>query len=659
MNAIKFQNQNFLNLYADGSYDLRLGRAGLYNCFPSIDGKSVDDAAVTIDALQDAVTVTYQKEEITLQLQFAGSESHLSIKTKLLNITGDAVEKVNIFDQAVVTNAKKILAHGYFSWDQSFMVHAEDLEDAEGNGLTAILNKDDVLFMGYLTHDKMFQTFNYKAEANQIALTSEMYLEGKDLSDISGVEFSEVVCFSDPDLDLGQKKWADLVVQANDIKLDKPITKGWCSWYYDYFWFSGEILENHLANFKPHKADLNLDVFVVDANHFAHLGDWLTPDPKFPKGMEYYAQEITKAGYVPGIWIGPWMVSDRGQVFKDHPEWMVKDMEGNLIEFMNPLGEDNIWAYRGKLHYCLDTSHPEAFEYLRQVFRTLRKWGYKYYKTDFMFWGSMDRFEGGWMHDGINAHNLIKNKAERPLIKRHTPGKTRMEYFVDVLKMIREEIGEESIWLGCGQPIWSSIGYVDSMRVSRDVGARWAAHNSPKELLNDLAYRNFTNNKFYEVDPDCILLRDWETKITETEATSLALLMGVAQGMIMTSDYVNECKQHRLDLFKFVQGDNDQLAFRPQLLGREENLIIYSGTRKDNGMGVIYFFNNGEEPVEKTYDLADLEISGSKAVEWKKESNVLDLGDGKISVSLEPHASTLFYINNEIKAGWKPETITG
>ena len=53
-----------------------------------------------------------------------------------------------------------------------------------------------------------------------------------------------------------------------------------------------------------------------------------------------------------------------------------------------------------------------------------------------MFWGSMDRFEGGWFHDGLNKHNLILDKSKRPLIKRHTPGKTRMEYFVDLLKMV-------------------------------------------------------------------------------------------------------------------------------------------------------------------------------------------------------------------------------
>ena len=658
MMQIKFQKSSYLNVYDDGTYDVVMGYTGYYQCFPAVNGEYLCGAEVSVKEGADSATISYTTPNFTLILAFSKKDDYLSLKTTLRGIKVNEIEKVSVFKDAYITGIEKLLAHGYFSWDQSFLYNAEDVNKAEASALGIILNEKAVSIAGYLSHDKMFQTFQYRTEKSQYFSTSEMYLEGKDLTNISDVEFSEIVFFSHDDLDLGQKKWADMVVSVNNVKLNKPTTTGWCSWYYDYFWFSGEILERHLEKFAPYKKDLNFDVFVIDANHLEHVGDWLYPDAKFPKGMEYYAQEITKAGYIPGIWIGPWMVADRSRIFKEHKDWLCRDENGELIEFMNPLGEDNVWAYRSKIHYCLDTSNPEAFEYLRHCFRTLRAWGYKYFKTDFMFWGSMDRFEGGWYHDGLNKHNLILDKAQQPKIKRHTPGKTRMEYFVDVLKMIREEIGEESIWLGCGQPIWASIGYVDAMRVSRDVGARWVAHNSPKELLNDLALRNFTNGRFYEVDPDCVLLRTWETKITETEATSLALYMGIAQGMVMTSDYVDECPQHRLDNFKFLMGDNSVIEFRPPLLGRETDLVVYSGTRKDNGLGVIFFFNNGEVPVSKSYDLAKLEVKGTNAVEWKKEG-VISL-DGTISVTLQPHESTLFYVQSEpFAAGWQPSKITG
>ena len=659
MKLLQFQENSCLIVYPGGSFDLRLGETGIINCFPIINEINTPPANVHIARDEQSISALYKWPELVLTIHFLKQNDKLLIRPTIANLNIKKVEKVELFHQANVGGVKKILAHGYFSWDQSFLIGSEDLEEVTGNGVTALMNEKESIILGFLEHDRFFQTFDYKTAENQIFLTTSIYLEGKDLSGLNEIRLTDLVVFSNNDLDQGQKLWADEVTAFNSILLEKPPTRGWCSWYYDYFWFSGEILESHLKNFKPHKEKLNLNVFVIDANHFEHLGDWLYPDAKFPEGMEYYAREIDKAGYIPGIWIGPWMVADRSRVFKEHKEWLCRDENGNLIEFMNPLGEDNVWAYRSKIHYCLDTSHPEAFGYLRNVFRTLRAWGYRYFKTDFMFWGSMDRFEGGWYHEGINAHNLITDKADQPVIQRHTPGKTRIEYFIDVLKMIREEIGEESIWLGCGQPIWASAGYVDCMRVSRDVGARWEAHNSPKELLNDLSLRNFTNRKFYEVDPDCVLLREHETKITEVEATSLALYMGVAQGMVLTSDYVNECPPHRLELFKFIQGENDKLTFRPPLLGREEDLIIYSGKRIDTDLYVILFFNNGEETVEKEYQLKELEVCGNHAIAWMQENKPFKV-DTSISVKLEPHHSKLIYLRDTpFEKGWKPKKITG
>ncbi len=658
MRQVKFQTDCYLNIYDDGYYDIILGQTGYYRCFPTVDNSRIAWNGIDIVGDNGCAVITYRTDLFNLILHFQSKGTYLSLLTTLDRLKTNHIEKVCVFDNAYLNGVEKVLAHGYFSWDQSFLYRASELTYAEASALGVVLYENSVALAGYITHDRMYQTFVYRSDSNQFRSTSEIYLEGKNLAGLSSIDFSEIIFLSHDDLDLAQKKWADIVKKANGITLSKPTTTGWCSWYYDYFWFSGEILERHLEKFAPYKDLLNLNVFVIDANHFEHLGDWLWPDAKFPRGMKHYASLISEAGYIPGIWIGPWMVADRSRVFRDHKDWLCRDENGVLIEFMNPLGEDNVWGYRSKIHYCLDTSNPEAFEYLRNVFRTYYEWGFRYFKTDFMFWGSMDRFEGGWYHDGVNKHNLIADKSERPLIQRHTPGKTRMEYFTDVLRMIREEIGPESIWLGCGQPVWASVGYVDCMRVSRDVGARWVAHNSPKELLNDLALRNFTNRRFYEVDPDCVLLRTWETKITETEATTLALLMGVAQGMVMTSDYVDECPEHRISLFKFLMGENDKIEFRPLLLGRENDLIIYGGTRNDNGMGIVFICNAGETEIDKEYRTGTLGISGSFAYEWLTDSYT-DLS-GFVKVKLTPHQSALYYIQEKpFENNWKPKKITG
>ena len=127
------------------------------------------------------------------------------------------------------------------------------------------------------------------------------------------------------------------------------------------------------------------------------------------------------------------MVSSQSELYRNHPDWLLHRHDGSLLVEW----EKDPW---GQGQVCiLDTSHPEAFEHIRSVFRTLRKWGITYFKTDFMDWG---------------LQNSLK-------VRRFTPGKTSVQYYLDVVRMIREEIGEESYWLGCISPYPPMIGYVD------------------------------------------------------------------------------------------------------------------------------------------------------------------------------------------------------
>jgi hypothetical protein len=75
-------------------------------------------------------------------------------------------------------------------------------------------------------------------------------------------------------------------------------------------------------------------------------------------------------------------------------------------------------------------------------------------------------------------------------------------------------------------------------------------------------------------------------------------------------------------------------------------------------MSILFFFNNGETPVNKSYPLALLGVTGTYAVRWKKEDDIHL--EGMISVCLNPHESALFYIQDKpFEKGWQPVKITG
>ena len=160
----------------------------------------------------------------------------------------------------------------------------------------------------------------------------------------------------------------------------------------------------------------------------------------------------------------------------------------------------------------LDTSHPEALAYLKTVFETMRSWGFRLFKTDFMLWNMQDSSK----------------------VCRYGKGKTSVEILRDTLQVIREAIGEESYLLGCIAPFLPFIGYADGMRIAGDVGAQWNGAYSPENLLREITADNYFQQIYWQNDPDGVMLRDFDNFLTSREIRSLALLQAISGGVVTT-----------------------------------------------------------------------------------------------------------------------------
>lgn len=161
-----------------------------------------------------------------------------------------------------------------------------------------------------------------------------------------------------------------------------PAVSGWLSWYTNHQ-VSDQMLRENLARYTPEAARWKLDYWVIDDGWQSVAGDWLDVNTKkFPRGMKLVADGIRAAGLKPGLWIAPFMVSEASILAREHPDWLLKNAEGQpVVSFRMP--EESHW--RGR-QFVLDVTHPDAAEYVRRVLRTIvREWGYAYIKTDFVF----------------------------------------------------------------------------------------------------------------------------------------------------------------------------------------------------------------------------------------------------------------------------------
>lgn len=297
---------------------------------------------------------------------------------------------------------------------------------------------------------------------------------------------------------------------------------GWCSWYYYFHDMTEKVILKNLEAAKKLRDHLPVKIFQVDDGYQPAPGDWLDTTKKFPRGMAWMAERIREAGFTPGIWLAPFMATGRSRLFAEHPDWFVA----------NPGGRPRwttLWTspYAFGSVYCLDTTHPEALEWLRSVFNTVvHEWGYEYLKLDFLYAGAIDG-------------------------KRFDPGATRAQAFRRGLSAIREAAGDETYILGCGTPLGPAAGLVNGARIAGDTAPKWdetlvsevIGHRAGPGVANaarSMFARYFLHRRWFIADPDCLMSRFRDTKLNGAEVLTHAACVAMAGGALFISDNLAE-----------------------------------------------------------------------------------------------------------------------
>lgn len=528
-----------------------------------------------------------------------------------------------------VRNAKRFLRNGYYSWDGSRYLDV-DGQSAPMTGFAMIQFLPRLgagsLVAGFERHDRFQQTFTVDATSGVPSLEILTLWDRKETDADERCSGEWLVVFDHPGVEDALRLWAERVAAAAPVppRTGAPPITGWCSWYNLYAAITEENLRHHLRTTREvaQREGLPLRVFQIDDGFTPEMGDWLETKPQFPQGMKPLLEEIRAAGFVPGLWIAPFMVGNRSRLYAEFPDWVVRDRQtGGPLAHMRFYGEFR-WHKRSEEYYILDATHPAAFAYLRRVFRTWRQeWGCGYFKTDFMHFGS----EYGpdcavW----------------------HAPGRTRMEIWRSVAAMIREEIGD-ALWLGCGCPLWAPVGLVDGVRIGRDVGVEWTG--GAQSVLRDGATRNFANGILWQADPDCLLLRPRFHNLAPHEQRALIQYAGMTGGLLVTSDDLAEAPPELIDLLRsFLSAPPTPCRY--PLLGSDDAVLVQ--VRPLGEETAVFVFNTGETRAQRTFPLAALGLESRWRVRehmlshatpdpWSEPTDRLDL-------TLDPHAGRLLLL---------------
>ncbi len=134
--------------------------------------------------------------------------------------------------------------------------------------------------------------------------------------------------------------------------------------------------QDKLLKLADKAAAVGAERFVLDDGWFggrrsdkAGLGDWWVSKEVYPNGLDPLIKRVTDLGMQFGIWFEPEMVNPDSDLFRQHPDWILKAEGVEQVPF------------RGQ--YVLDLTRPEVTQYLYEAINNiLTRYNVSYIKWD-------------------------------------------------------------------------------------------------------------------------------------------------------------------------------------------------------------------------------------------------------------------------------------
>ncbi|MEX0801633.1 MAG: glycoside hydrolase family 36 protein [Dehalococcoidia bacterium] len=544
----------------------------------------VDDAQGRGRALILALRAAADEPELAFTATLYENQPFVAVRSTLTNTT-DAPLRVHAFDvlrtgplfAPAERDGWRFYRHGWQSWSPTLTLSAADRDlrplspivdpatRPEGDGtlvselVTSLAGPDGrAITTGFIsTADQLSQVWL----DGDGALTATSYADGVEIAPGETLSSERAVVDITSDALSALPRYGEALGREMGAVSWPHVPSGWCSWYQYFGAVTEDDIVANLERLAALREDLPLEYVQVDDGYQSGIGDWLTVNEKFPHGMAWLAERIHERGFKAGLWLAPFLAGAQSRLFAEHPDWMLRSPSGEpAVAIQN-------W---GQLCYALDCTRPEVIQWLDEVFRTVtEEWGYDYVKIDFVYAAAIE---------GV----------------RFDPNATRAQAYRRGLEAIRRAVGDRFV-LGCGAPIGPSVGLVNGMRIGPDVAPAWYPdlHRGDRQSRSTMSFpaavnalrntitRYWTHGSLWQNDPDCLLLRDRETSLTDAEVRTLATVIGMSGGMPLDSDDLSLVSPERREMLARLLPLRGPAAVPLDLFERDPPRVLW---RADAGL---------------------------------------------------------------------------
>lgn len=497
-----------------------------------------------------------------------------------------------------------------YTWEKPNTFSAENVvvlnNRSTGNNLLA----------GFISSAHFYNRFQVELAENGLK-TLDAYVLGDGRTVDPGAEIvsEELVLLPGKDGYGLLERFAELWAERMNARKWEHAPTGWCSWYYYFSKVTEDDVVENLEFFSKHKEDYPIEYFQIDDGYQRTPGDWLQPSERFPHGIAHTVKLIKDYGFKPGLWFAPFMVCSDSELYREHPEYLLKDADGNII---HPV------KWRGTDAAFLDCTREDVLKFLRDLFSAVRSWGCAYIKLDFMMYES-----------------CITNAVY------HDKYATRCEAYRRGMEAIREGIGDDALILGGTIIVGPSAGIVNACRYGSDITPYWRReHQLGKEapavpnVIRNLVLRRYMHWRMWVNDPDVIIARKVKNELTENEIILWLDAVYMVGGSLLLADRMPVLEEDRAALCRDMMQDVDALQdVRPEDFFEREVPRIWSGVRKRDGKTVLGLFNPDEEKSHLSVEVAKLAFPAGNSWKTMRGGQTVTAVNGVLEYDLEPHSS--------------------
>lgn len=416
---------------------------------------------------------------------------------------------------------------------------------------------------GWLTQDRASGVLFSEIHGGKVTLKSQLDYGHLRIAKGESAALETLVIGIFDDARIGQELYADAIKRQYDIRL-RPQVSGYCTWYSEVGGLTdtkggaGASNAKDIATLTEFAAK-ELKPFGFD---FVQIDDeWQDgathpdgsringprrgftrhkPDGPYPNGMAPTADMIESHGLTAGLWFLPFARNHQDPEYKDRKEWFMVRQDGMPYE--------TTWGGTS-----LDLTHPDVQAHLTELAKTIRGWGYRYFKMDGLWTGSCT--EQVYVNDGYKEDHIGYHKPF------HDPNVTNIEALRSGLKTLRKAAGPDVFFSGCCasqsmRSIAGAIGLVDSMRVGPDNGFGWqdyrneTMHFEGGGIITGPIRANrlyFLHGRVWWNDPDPAYVRP---AVKLEHARLLASWVAVSGSFNLNSDWLPGLPAERLDILK-------------------------------------------------------------------------------------------------------------